>query len=541
MVSLWIRRSPGSDREMNAGPSMLLVVAVTACLQASASAAEESRPAESIRFRHVVIDREHPDHPHCKTVGDLSGDGRVDVLAASASGGGLFWYEYPAWSKHRIDSGSFSTDMQAGDVDGDGDLDAIIPRDGTGLAWYENPRPGGDPRKSPWSRHQIDREGAHDLEVGDIDGDGRLDVAARHGETRIYLQHEPKSWRRIRIPTGGRGGTALGDLDGDGDLDIGQNGYWLETPEDKDSTWTRHEIAGGWPTDAGVHIADLNRDGRPDVLLAPAETSGRLAWYESQSPRRGPWTEHVIDADVSHIHTLKTADVDGDGHLDVVTAEMEQSPRRRVSVHFNLGGASKWRHQVVGRTGSHNLRVADIGGDGDMDIVGANHGNHGGATPIDLWENLLREPTPALSLDRWRRHVVDGDRPWRAVFIASADLDGDGGGISSPAGGGTETRAPRAKHGRVARSANRFSTWRPFTTSTAMATPTSWARPARGRARAPGSSGPAMTARGASRSSTTSRRPMATFCRGSRSRASRATGAWESPCRGIGTAAAFRC
>jgi hypothetical protein len=58
-------------------------------------------------------------------MGDIDGDGFVDLLAGSAAGDGLFWYAYPSWTKHRIASGSFTTDMQVGDVDGDGDLDIV--------------------------------------------------------------------------------------------------------------------------------------------------------------------------------------------------------------------------------------------------------------------------------------------------------------------------------------------------------------------------------------------------------------------------------
>ena len=64
----------------------------------------------------------------------------------------MFWYEYPAWTEHPIRaSGSWTTDMQTGDVDNDGDLDVVIPN-GSGLQWYENPRPGGDPRTSTLDR-----------------------------------------------------------------------------------------------------------------------------------------------------------------------------------------------------------------------------------------------------------------------------------------------------------------------------------------------------------------------------------------------------
>ncbi|MBI4661409.1 MAG: VCBS repeat-containing protein [Verrucomicrobia bacterium] len=408
-----------------------------------------------IPFRHIVIDRDFPMQPHCKTTGDMDGDGSVDVLAASAFGRGVFWYAYPNWTKHRIDSGSFTTDMQVGDIDKDGDLDVIIPKTGIGLVWYENPygknagqasslpvRRASSPRdlggklslepahkmSAPltWKLHKIDHEDGHDVEVGDVDGDGRLDVVVRHGKTRVFLQINPDSWRKINIPTVGRGGTVLGDLDGDGDFDIAQNGYWLEAPADKvNAPWPRHEIATGWPDDCGVHIVDLNRDGRLDMLMAPAETHGRLSWFEAADPKTGPWKEHVIDDKVTHIHTFKTGDVDRDGNLDVVTAEMEQSPEKRVTVYYNRGRALKWLLQVVGRSGSHNLRLADIGNDGDLDIIGANHGNYGGETPIEFWENLSARPAPTLALDRWQRHVIDAAKPWRAVFIAAADLNGD--------------------------------------------------------------------------------------------------------------------
>lgn len=103
-----------------------------------------SSSAAEIPFRHIVIERDNPSHPHCKTAGDIDGDGFADVLAASAYGQGLFWYAYPNWSKQRTDPGQFTTDMQVGDVDNDGTLDIIIPKKDVGLVWYENPRPSSN-------------------------------------------------------------------------------------------------------------------------------------------------------------------------------------------------------------------------------------------------------------------------------------------------------------------------------------------------------------------------------------------------------------
>ena len=143
-------------------------------------------------------------------------------------------------------------------------------------------------------------------------------------------------------------------------------------------------------------MADINRDGRPDIVLAPAELKGqtyKVAWYESPSDPSAPdWIEHVVIPSIECvIHSLGVGDFDGDGDCDLAIAEMHQGDDLdEVSVLLNQGAGVAWRKQVLSTQGSHDIVVADIDNDGDLDIVGANHS--GKSHPLEPWRNELHRP-----------------------------------------------------------------------------------------------------------------------------------------------------
>jgi hypothetical protein len=122
--------------------------------------------------------------------------------------------------------------------------------------------------------------------------------------------------------------------------------------------WQEHVFAE-WPADAVVALADISGDGRPDAVLTRSEGHHRLSWFERPSdPRQGTWSEHVVEDSLDFGHSLVVCDSEG-GQLYIVTAEMHQSPRKR---------------------------VMRLGNTGRLGIVGANWS--GGHQPLELWEQV---------------------------------------------------------------------------------------------------------------------------------------------------------
>jgi len=415
--------------------------------------------ADQIPFRYQVIDE---NAIALRAVGDVDLDGKNDIIAAfgTEAGGSIFqgtlaWYEYPNWIKYPIGDPSdlyYVADLIVADLDGDKDPDLIIPDTKSGeyvrVYFYENPLPNGNPKKKTWMRHLLLDSSENlmikDLEIEDMNLDGRKDIVLRlQQEVMILMQNTPISFTNKFI--GGlhkKEGMDTGDIDGDGDPDIVCNGYWLENPGDvMNGEWKEHNIDSKWYTqntgvwmdnNCRVLVDDINKDGSLDVVLSHSENKGfPVSWYESSNLKNGQWTEHVI-GQVDYCHTLQSGDMDNDGDIDIVSAELPRwSAPYPVIIFRNNGKGISWTEQrISNNTGSYIGVIGDLGSDCDLDIVGGRSYNK---APVEIWENLISDPK--LVLDRWTYIGVDSTRKcwgdwnepnWlRSFGLAMRDITGD--------------------------------------------------------------------------------------------------------------------
>ena len=345
-----------------------------------------------LSFDYTVVDTFAPFNPGAKFSGDLDKDGMEDVIIGGQKGP-MVWYKYPDWSKYLIAEGGYNTvDGEVGDLDGDGDLDIVMG----GLFWYENNGDLLEDPSKPWDIHLIADHPTHDIEIADLNNDGRLDVISRNqsefnykagNSIHLWMNTETDKWNEKVLDCPHGEGIVVGDLDGDGDMDIVTGGIWFENNA---SEWKKHHFTS-WHPNASVQIADINRDGRKDIVLTPSELAGsyhRISWLEGPMDwELENWMEHVIfDSVECVIHSLALGDLNKDNAVDIVYAEMHQGKDPdEVVVLLNRENGTHWDKKVLSNKGSHGIRITDVNNDNLLDIFGANWSSE--YQPVELWIN----------------------------------------------------------------------------------------------------------------------------------------------------------
>ncbi|MCP5143762.1 MAG: VCBS repeat-containing protein [Gammaproteobacteria bacterium] len=226
-------------------------------------------------------------------LGDVDRDGDIDVIAGSVLDGKILWYENTAgdgssWISHTVHAGSLDEIfwVDAADFDGDGDLD-IVAAFGQGrdpntidneARWYENTAGDG----SAWTERNVADNSAPVFAVmaADMDGDGDADV--------------------------------LGSVSNNGDI------LWWENALGTGLFWVPHTVESDFDTVRGIYAADMDRDGDLDVVAAGQGTSNTVAWWENTNHSGTAWSKHVVDNEVGGARSVSVADLNKDGAPDIV-------------------------------------------------------------------------------------------------------------------------------------------------------------------------------------------------------------------------------
>lgn len=367
--------------------------------------------ARELDFKHTIIDEAVGGR--C-AIGDIDGDGYNDIAVHTWStnrgkenDGKIGWYRYPSWQRFSlVDQGHiFGDGILIVDLDADGDNDVVTAKGNDGEAhvfWYANP---GGPASSGWQEHKLATvelgSEIKDIEVHDIDHDGRLDVVVRtKHKFALYFQEAGLSWQEKKVENAEREGMHIGDIDGDGDYDVLMNGFWLENPKrPRVDAWKRHnidpmwyeDVTGGWQDHSIMgDIKDINGDGKNDVILSHSEKTGyNIMWYAAIDPRAGQqgWKRQVVGV-VDYCHTLRAEDMDLDGDIDIVAGTLIRTSKPQITVFINQGQGRRWERKLISATSAYKAKTGDIDNDGDMDIVSARSWDK---PPIQLWRNTLKD------------------------------------------------------------------------------------------------------------------------------------------------------
>jgi hypothetical protein len=280
---------------------------------------------------------------------DVNGDGWPDLLVIGFPGKEAIWLENPRgadgpWREHLICSTACNESPAFADVDADGELELVLALDESVMVWL---KPGSDPY-APWVAHPISEPGApgteryaHGLGVGDVNGDGRPDVICRDGYWEGPADPRSGPWKWVPADFGPDcAHMHAWDVNGDGVPDVLSSSahlkgiWWHEqrrTPNG--SAWVRHTIDESWSQSHGLILTDLDGDGEPELVTGKrfwahgpngdveADAPCVLYWYK----RRGSgsdltWERHLIDDDSGVGTQFEVVDLNGDGRLDIVTA-----------------------------------------------------------------------------------------------------------------------------------------------------------------------------------------------------------------------------
>ncbi len=310
-------------------------------------------------------------------IGDIDGDGDLDAVTAN-------WNDAPNRVFFNDGTGNFTDSGQLlgssttrsltlGDVDGDGDLDVFCSNNNQPNKVYLNDGSGnftdsGQNLGTSYSWH---------TSFGDVDGDGDLDAFVANTLNQpnlVWINNGNGVFTDSGQSLGSQysASVELGDLDGDGDLDaFVNNGNTTNNANrvyfnDGTGTFTDSGQALGLNHSGGLDLGDVDGDGDLDAIAANSSTNAIL-WLNDGT---GSFTDSGQSLGAGYTYPV-FADFDSDGDLDIHFGK--NGPPNPVYLNDGAGNYS-YSGFSIGTSKARRASVGDLDGDGDLDIFEPNNG-----------------------------------------------------------------------------------------------------------------------------------------------------------------------
>ena len=393
-------------------------------------------------------------------IADILPGGKQEVLLAAE--GGIYCTAIPddpataLWDFRHIAESHSDEGIGIGDIDGDGDLDLAFGdsreagEEAELLYWAENP----GHIDQLWAKHLVSDEVqvVDRVEVADLNGDGRLDVAIAeerypgeepNSNLRVFLAgSDPVTdpWEhRVVVTQWSMNNLDAVDMDQDGDIDLVTNEHKGKAHKteiylnDGNAQFTPQLVGTGHEMHLGARCYDLDNDGDHEIIGVGWDRYRTLHLYRNDAFKREFKWMHLSSAN-GHIEVpnegdQQTAaailDMDGDGINEFFITERTKAPS---VVAYKFAGADKdgtpsWDRYIIDDTPQRieaGSASHDIDGDGDQDVV---FGGEGRSNQVWWWEN----PHPRHRPDTpWKRHLIKDSGANKHHDQLFGDFDGDG-------------------------------------------------------------------------------------------------------------------
>lgn len=316
-------------------------------------------------------------------LGDIDNDGDLDAVVSYETEVSVLWLNgedgpIGTFSKSNQQFGIFSNDYAAlGDVDNDGDLDILFSF--SGLWINEGGNQGGSLSTFRDSNHEFI---AGEVLFGDIDQDNDLDILIENGIVYVYINgHNGDpigNFTEIGTISLNRYANHIdiGDLDGDEDLDIfvatnNENEIWFNVG---DGFIQSDQQLGDFETQR-IELGDIDNDGDLDAFLLNEDRDTDIKfsqiWFNGEFGNpQGIFSYSGRDFGSRHTG-VALGDLDGDGDLDAyITAKGNEYEGDPDEVWINQGDASGFftvLDQCIGVSRSESVALGDLDNDGDLD------------------------------------------------------------------------------------------------------------------------------------------------------------------------------